>query len=587
MFPHAQDRNRLRTAGFPPDADPRGPRGMEALRDECAVCVVVDRNGSGARPPIDAISKDGRMQTIKTAVVVVLLLTVLYGAYVAISDTGTPLPMEVAEWVEADPDLEVDFPVLASTDRSGSPGMASLGSPRLADSSRGENGSATGGRLVGATQLPPAWPGNPGGPVSGSQGVGGESPSRAPATASSGRPTDRDGMLSDRAGPMMPQSSSDPMLGWDAPPLSAQSGGGSRAASAGRLSDSQEDWESALAPERDPATARDTLSAAPTAAQPLASAGRLDSGHASEMWPGWLGDAPPGASSSAFSDRPAADRPASERESVAGASGSVGSSSDSAAVANIEAQLNDLGSSPDSYVSPVGRSFENAKRSAMELIGRGDLKQALATLSFFYSEPELTDRQLRDLIEILDPLAGEVIYSRGHYLGPSYRATPTDRLVDVAKKYDVPPEILAAINALPSIDAPLHGRELKVLPGPFRAELDLSRGELTMFLGELYAGRFPVSLGGDPEPRPGMYQVVEKQRNRNYYGEGGNLVAGEHPRNPYGGYWMDLGAGMCIHGSPALGGADGEELGCISLSPMDARDIFGMLGRGSKVLIRE
>ncbi len=525
------------------------------------------------------------MQTIKTAVVVVLLLTVLYGAYVAISDTGTPLPIEVAEWVEADPDLEVDFPVLASTERTATPGIASLGTPRFADSSRGESGSATGGRLVGSTQAAPPWPGSAGGPVSGGGGVGADSSGR-PAAA--GRSTDRDALGSERNSPMMPDSLGDPAFGWDAPPLSAQSDSGSRAAAtAGRLSDSQGDWESALAPARDAATARGTISSTPEAAQPLASAGGIDRGTASEVWPGWLGDAPQGGSSAALADRPATDRPATDREPLPGTDRTATRSGDSAGIADIGTELNERSGSSESYVSPVGRSFENAKRSAMELSGRGELKQALATLSFFYSEPELTDRQLRELIEILDPLAGEVIYSRGHYLGPSYRATPTDRLVDVAKKYDVPSEILAAINALPSIDAPLHGRELKVLPGPFRAELDLSRGELTMFLGELYAGRFPVSLGGDPEPRPGMYQVVEKQRNRNYYGEGGNLVAGEHPSNPYGGYWLDLGAGMCIHGSPADGAADGAELGCISLSPMDARDIFGMLGRGSKVLIRE
>lgn len=521
------------------------------------------------------------MQTIKTAVVVVLLLTVLYGAYVAISDTGTPLPIEVAEWVESDPDLDVDFPILASTERSASPGIASLGSPRFVESSRTDGGTPTGGRLVAAAPTPPAWPGNATAPNAGPDRLSNDATTRPIAT---GRSTDRDAEGPERSDSMMSEPIGDPTFGWDAPPLSAQSDSRAQAAPAGRLSDAEGDWESALTPARDASAAHGTLSGGPQAPQSLAAAGSADRGHSSETWPDWLGDNSTGAAADNL-----ADRRATQGGSLPGAESGEPRPSTPRPT---DPQGNDSGfgnasGASDSYISPVGRSFENAKRSAMELIGRGELKQALATLSFFYSEPELTDRQLRDLIEILDPLAGEVIYSRGHYLGPAYRATPTDRLIDVAKKYDVPPEILAAINALPSIDAPLHGREMKVLPGPFRAELDLSRGELTMFLGELYAGRFPVSMGGDPEPRPGMYQVVEKQRNRNYYAEGGNLVAGEDPSNPYGGYWLDLGAGMCIHGSPADGKAERGELGCISLSPMDARDIFGMLGRGSKVLIRE
>jgi LysM repeat protein len=197
----------------------------------------------------------------------------------------------------------------------------------------------------------------------------------------------------------------------------------------------------------------------------------------------------------------------------------------------------------------------------------------------------LTSQQLADLIDILDPLCAEVIYSRRHLLDLPHVVAQGESLEQIAKIYDIPPEIMARINAIDDPNHILVGSKLKVVPGPFRAEVDLKRSELTLFVGELYAGRFAISMGEDPAPREGIYQIVEKQKDRNYYGKGGTQILGSDPRNPYGGWWMDLGQDLCIHGSADQPGGS-EKLGCISLSPIDARDVFGMLSRGSKVQIR-
>jgi lipoprotein-anchoring transpeptidase ErfK/SrfK len=107
-----------------------------------------------------------------------------------------------------------------------------------------------------------------------------------------------------------------------------------------------------------------------------------------------------------------------------------------------------------------------------------------------------------------------------------------------------------------------------------------------MFLGELYAGRYPATFGSEPEPRPGVYQILDKQRNRNYYASNGMQISANDPKNPFGGYWLDLGQDLCIHGSPEVE-TGANHMGCISLSPLDAADVFGMLGRGSQVTIRK
>lgn len=248
------------------------------------------------------------------------------------------------------------------------------------------------------------------------------------------------------------------------------------------------------------------------------------------------------------------------------------------------ATTNSIAANSSAIKSAASKSYENAKDLAMEQIDRRNLKDALATLSVFYNAAELTTDQRQDLLDLLDALSREVVFSRQHLLDMAYIVAPGETLEQVAKRNNLPPEILARINALDT-NAPLRsGEKLKIVPGPFRAEVDLAKNELTIFVGDLYAGRYPVTFGAEPAPTPGIFQVVGKEKNKNYYGNGVQIPATD-PRNPFGGYWIDLGQDLCIHGSSSAGPTD-SKLGCISLSPMDANDVYGMLGSGSQVTIR-
>ena len=106
---------------------------------------------------------------------------------------------------------------------------------------------------------------------------------------------------------------------------------------------------------------------------------------------------------------------------------------------------------------------------------------------------------------------------------------------------------------------------------------------MTLFAGQLYAGRFPISIGQDPAPKPGEYRVIEKQPQRDYYAAAGQKISAQDPQNPYGRAWIGLDKEMCIHGTPDRGEAG--EMGCISLSPLDANDVYGILSQGSSVTI--
>ena len=226
-------------------------------------------------------------------------------------------------------------------------------------------------------------------------------------------------------------------------------------------------------------------------------------------------------------------------------------------------------------------------QSAEQLVAEEKFRDALLKLSPYYAHPDLTRDEHSQVVAWLDALAAKVIYSREHWLATPYEVRRNETLFDIAQKLQVPWMVLQSINrevvSDPQVLVP--GTQLKVVPGPFRADVSLASSEITLFLGEMYAGRFPFALGNEP-PQPGSYKVQDKQVSRTYYAADGRTIPANDPANPYGGTWIDLGHEVSIHGSAIASAAPAATLGCISLSPQDARDVFGILSVGSDVTIR-
>jgi hypothetical protein len=239
------------------------------------------------------------------------------------------------------------------------------------------------------------------------------------------------------------------------------------------------------------------------------------------------------------------------------------------------------GESPTLVAWKLQRDWQTAE----QLVADGKFKAALATLSPYYVQAGLAAEQRTALIAWLDALAGKVIYSPEHFLAAPHQVRRDETLFTIADRYDVPWRLLANINGRAVSDPMVlvPGTELKVVPGKFRADVNLASGELTLFLNELYAGRFPFTVGDQPPP-PGEYKVVDKQQQRTYYGLDSRVIPANDPSNPYGGWWISLGGEVAIHGSPAS--AATQTLGCVSLSPQDAQDVYGILSLGSSVTIR-
>ncbi|WP_254507234.1 L,D-transpeptidase [Anatilimnocola floriformis] len=215
----------------------------------------------------------------------------------------------------------------------------------------------------------------------------------------------------------------------------------------------------------------------------------------------------------------------------------------------------------------------------------GKYRDALAELSPFATNAHITAEDRRAVLNWVDALAAKVIYGPDHYLAEPYRVSQNGQsLYDVAASYKLPVQLLQNINSQAVRDPSVlvRGTELKVIPGPFRAEVHLATGELTLFVGQLYAGRFPFSIG-DEKPLAGTYHVAQKDPARAYISRDGRQIPAGDPSNPYGNCWIDLGKNACLHGS---GAPSNTTLGCLSFSPQDAQDLYNILSVSSEVVIK-
>lgn len=236
---------------------------------------------------------------------------------------------------------------------------------------------------------------------------------------------------------------------------------------------------------------------------------------------------------------------------------------------------------------PADGSFADAMESIKRELEAGQVSAALQHLSSWYDDPRLAPAEHQQLNQMLDQIAGTVIYSTQHLLEPPYEVQPGERLEDIGQRYNVPWQLLAKINGIDDAQNLQPGERLKVVRGPFNAVISLEKRELTLTLADgSYAGRFPIGLGQEQPPREGVYAVSDKVVNPVYHGREKSLGAGDQT-NPLGNRWIGLGSDMGIHGTDRQENIGRTDLpGSISLSPRDVEDVFDILATGSKVTIR-
>jgi hypothetical protein len=234
-------------------------------------------------------------------------------------------------------------------------------------------------------------------------------------------------------------------------------------------------------------------------------------------------------------------------------------------------------------------NFDAIWRSAQDLVAKGNLADALFTLSMLYKD-DVSDSQRDMLIPLLDQLAGTVIYSRQSYLENPWVGNAPTSLEELSQQLNVPAEFLGRINGIASGTMIPAGKPIKIVRGPFRGALDLSRRELTIFLGESYAGRFNVSIGRDFVEQPMVYAVTEKSGAYNYVDSRTNqqIPAGD-PTNPLGNHWIGIAnrQTQAVAGIHSVGSAvdASDSRGFISVTPKDADDLQAILSINSTITV--
>lgn len=152
-----------------------------------------------------------------------------------------------------------------------------------------------------------------------------------------------------------------------------------------------------------------------------------------------------------------------------------------------------------------------------QLLAQGKLADALERLSQRYDDPSLKPEEYAQVVDLLDQIAYAVIYSPDSVLEPPYVVQPGDTLQRIAQSYGVPWQLLARINGIADPNALRPGQKLKVVRGPFDAEVDLNRRELTLKLHGLYAGRFALPTIVAPERLESTYFVEDKSSVPGYW----------------------------------------------------------------------
>ncbi len=187
-------------------------------------------------------------------------------------------------------------------------------------------------------------------------------------------------------------------------------------------------------------------------------------------------------------------------------------------------------------VRPLFRDMITAARREIAQGGVA-LVKVLRDLTPMYGKADFSAEESRQLTELLGQLAGEVIYSRKHYLYDPYPVQPGDTLQQIAQQCRVPWQLLAKINGIREPDRLTPGTKLKLVHGPFDALILLDRYELVLQVEGLYAGRFPIGIGRDQPQRDGDFRVREK------------TVQPTDANNPLGKFWIGLDQRLGIHGT--------------------------------------
>ena len=253
-------------------------------------------------------------------------------------------------------------------------------------------------------------------------------------------------------------------------------------------------------------------------------------------------------------------------------------------------------------MNPEREAVASFIADAKQRISRGEVYQTLVFLSKYYNAPLFTPEETNQVNHLLSELSGEVIFKHPEKYFSTYTVKPGDTITVIAAQHQIPWQLVAKINGM---KAPYHvnpGDKVKVVRGPFNAEIHMDKFELSLWLpigtdsaNSLYAGTFHIGLGGDCPQLQGDYIVDEKFINPDYpkFSDKPTTFGPGDSNNPYGDRLLSLvsvddpnHAKIGIHGTNNKSYVrNSVPFGFICLGARDINDLYDILSVGSRVKI--
>jgi hypothetical protein len=216
--------------------------------------------------------------------------------------------------------------------------------------------------------------------------------------------------------------------------------------------------------------------------------------------------------------------------------------------------------------TPAVQFIEKQRAAAETSIASPDgaekVRKAFVQLSRYLEQQPLNEAERNLIIPILDKFALDVIYAKNtHILELPYTLKNGETIETVASAFALTPQLLRKINGLTGSQQPAEGAKIKVLAGQFDAVISRSRSELTLLLGGLYAGRFPVVIGNQALDNSGEFYIVSKSEAK----------------------VLTLNNGIIVGGSVVSSlGSPGRT---IQLQDAEAREVFDILSERSVIVL--
>ena len=250
---------------------------------------------------------------------------------------------------------------------------------------------------------------------------------------------------------------------------------------------------------------------------------------------------------------------------------------------------------PDGITSDETRVLIGAAYKEAET---GKIISARNKLNKILHDMTLSKKDRASVKGALTKLSGQWLFSKSVFkddtLTGTYKVVRGDLFSTIAPKYKVPHEILMVVNGINDAGR-LQPGNMKVVKGPFRVKIQLSKFNMDLYLQEQYVKSYKIGIGKPGEETPtGNWRLKRAgksdKRPQWYSKEMRKMLVGDDPEYPLGARWIPItclkGDGVDVTGIALHGTNDPKSigtrcsLGCIRLRDEDVIEVYNVLAAG-------